>query len=185
MRDLVNIMKRIGASSLKIESQEDFLAGDQNPAATIRFVRGALMYRITQDRYADNLDNLRGIQQRLFHLWKAVDPDGEFDMSVEGMKRMKPAQIEAFNKIFEQTFTGYAAMPDEMILLIGDGSEPWYAVLGVDKTATKAQVDNAFRAISRTIHPDYAADEADKAERTRGMQRITKARKDAYAARGF
>lgn len=186
MRDLVRIMKRIGASSLKIESEEDFLSTKgKNPAATIRFVRGNLMYRITQNRWQDNLDNLRSIQQRLYHLWKAVDPDDEFDMSEENAWRHNKAQIEAFNRMFEQTFVGYAATPDEMILMLGDGSQPWYEVLGVPQDALKSQIDNAFKAMARDLHPDLAADEQDRAERTTAMQRLNKARKDAYKARNL
>lgn len=143
------------------------------------------MYRITQDRYGDNLDNLRSIQQRLYHLWKAVDPDSEFDMSSEGLKRMGKPQIEMFNRMFEQTFTGYAATPDEMVLMLGDGSETWFKILGLQADATKEQIDNTYRAMARTLHPDQAADEQDRAERTVAMQRLNKARKDGYKARGI
>jgi hypothetical protein len=46
----------------------------------------------------------------------------------------------------DQAFAGYAALPP--------ATSEWWAVLGVSPNATRAQVEDAFRAQARAAHPD-------------------------------
>jgi hypothetical protein len=48
----------------------------------------------------------------------------------------------------EQSFRGYLAIPEKC------GGASWWVLLGVDSTATEQQVKDAFRALSKKLHPD-------------------------------
>lgn len=48
----------------------------------------------------------------------------------------------------EQAFAGYAALPAT--------AEDWWVVLEVERTATRAQVEDAYRRLAKRYHPDMS-----------------------------
>lgn len=50
-----------------------------------------------------------------------------------------------------QAFAGHVALPSP---------EPWWVVLGVDRQATRAQIETAYRAAAKDAHPDTGGDRA-------------------------
>jgi hypothetical protein len=67
----------------------------------------------------------------------------------------------------EQAFAGYTALPA--------AATDWWLELGVDRTATRAQIDAAYREKARVAHPDVGGSED-------AMSRLNIARAAAYAA---
>lgn len=67
----------------------------------------------------------------------------------------------------EQAFAGYAALPAS--------PTDWWIVLGVTPDATTAQIDDAFRKLARSSHPDAGGSHND-------MARINAARDEAKKA---
>lgn len=49
---------------------------------------------------------------------------------------------------FEQSFRGYLAIPERC------GGRPWWEILGIPSTASRADVEKAFRRLSLRLHPD-------------------------------
>ncbi|HXV43720.1 MAG TPA: J domain-containing protein [Anaerolineae bacterium] len=43
------------------------------------------------------------------------------------------------------------------MLLLGNGTN-WWAVLGVNRTASRAEIVNAYRALAKIHHPDIGGD---------------------------
>lgn len=67
----------------------------------------------------------------------------------------------------EQAFAGYAALPAS--------PSDWWIVLGVTPDATSAQIDDAYRRLARTAHPDAGGSHND-------MARLNAARDEAKKA---
>jgi len=51
------------------------------------------------------------------------------------------------------------------VLLLGSGNE-WWGVLGISRTASRAEIVNAYRALAKIHHPDVGGD-ADEFKRLR------------------
>lgn len=66
-----------------------------------------------------------------------------------------------FDQEFDAIFGGFLAAPDDTSLLLGSGKSAWYEILGVEGNATKADIRNAFRALSKIHHPDVGGDKDD------------------------
>jgi len=84
------------------------------------------------------------------------------------------ARIEALRGIdrwgvgtIEQAFTGYQALP---------APEQWWQVLGVSATATREQIDAAYRVKAKAAHPDHGGSNA-------AMARLNSARDQALGDR--
>lgn len=60
--------------------------------------------------------------------------------------------------IFDQLFGGFIAMPDDAVLMLGSGTDDWWQVLGVEPTADKRAIQNAYRALAKVHHPDAGGD---------------------------
>jgi DnaJ-class molecular chaperone len=67
----------------------------------------------------------------------------------------------SFDQEFDNVFAGYLATPDDSALLLGDGSAKWWDVMGIKPDATREDVRNAFRALSKVHHPDAGGNEED------------------------
>lgn len=67
----------------------------------------------------------------------------------------------------DQAFAGYAPR-------LQSAAFEWWIVLGLSRSATRAQVDEAFTRLARAAHPDAGGTHAD-------MARLTEARTAAYA----
>jgi hypothetical protein len=142
-RDLVTIIKKMGATSLQIN--QDILKG----AVEIIFDREGQRYVFRCSKYPDALDNLRAAQLTITYLWRAVEEYGV------------TSEQQTLDRAFAQFFLGFAATPDDTVLLLGSGTESWWDVLGVPPDADEPTIRNAYRALARAHHPDAGGDTAD------------------------
>lgn len=141
-RDLQRVMSSINATSLKIN--QDVMNGN----VEVIFDRNGKRYKMTADTWDDSLDNLRAIGLTITYLYRALESYG---VKIEESK---------FNAVFESLFGGFIATPDDTVLMLGDGTDDWWKVLGVEQTADKRAVQNAYRALAKVHHPDAGGDEA-------------------------
>ncbi len=160
-RDLVAIIKKMGATSLQIN--QDLLQG----SVEIVFDREGQRYVFRCNKYPDALDNLRAAQLTISYLWRAIEEYGVI------------SEKEAIDQAFAQFFLGFAATPDDTVLLLGGGKENWWDVLGVQPDADAQAIRNAYRALARIHHPDDGGDAAD----FRRLQEAYRAAQAALAAR--
>lgn len=144
---LLSTMRKMGATSLRINPNEDML----NPGlgAEIVFDRNGKRYVFRCSNYRHRLDNLRAAQLTISYLYQAIEAYG-----VEKTE-------EALDRAFEQFFLAWAATPDDTALMLGSGNEPWWVVLGVHQDATVQEIRNAYRALAQVHHPDRGGTDAD------------------------
>lgn len=135
-RELVGIISKMEATSLKIN--QDIFKG----TAEIVFDRAGQRYVFRCEKYENPLDNLRAAQLTISYLWRALE---EYGVSSETKK---------LEQVFSQFFLGFAATPDDSVLLLGSGQAQWWEVLGVKQDANKQTVINAYRALAKIHHPD-------------------------------
>ncbi len=143
VRDLQRIMTKIGATSLRIE--QDVMDG----GVKVIFDRAGKRYVRECKRWEDSIDNLRAIGLQIDYLYRALEIYG-VDMSET-----------SFDEEFDSVFAGFIATPDDSVLMLGSGKSSWHEVLGVKQDASKADIRNAFRSLSRIHHPDAGGDEED------------------------
>ena len=150
-RDLVAVMRKLGAANLKVE--QDLFKGD----VTIRFDRNGTRYGRRSAQYKNTLDNFRAAQLTIEYLYRALEQYGVTQSQ------------KALDQAFAQFFLGFEATPDDTALLLGSGEAAWWDVLGVERTADRAAitphyccgVTNAFRALAKSHHPDAGGDPDD------------------------
>lgn len=145
-RDLQATMRKLGATSLRVP--RDLLAADK-PEAEIVFDRGGVRYVVRCAKWARWLDNFRAAERTIYFLYNAID--------AYGATTSETPLADAFR----QFFGGFEALPDDTTLLLGDGSAPWWEVLGVRKEATRVDIVNAYRALAKTHHPDVGGNADD------------------------
>ena len=143
VKDLQRIMTQIGSTSLRID--QDVMNG----AMSVIFDRAGTRYKMTADVWKDSIDNLRAIGLTITYLYRALEAYG---VKIEESK---------FDTIFQQLFGGFIATPDDSVLMLGSGRSTWFEILGVKQDATKADIRNAFRALSKIHHPDAGGDPND------------------------
>lgn len=139
-------MTRLDSTSLKIE--QDVLGEDTT--ATITFDRMGICYISRCANYDHYMDNLRAAQLAIEYTWHIAESYG-VDLLEE----------DAAGDLLERIFGTLEAPLDPNILMLGDGSENWWEVLGVSKDANKAAIVNAFRALSKVHHPDAGGEKLD------------------------
>ena len=139
------------ATGLKIE--QDYDTG----AVSVRFDRAESRYVFRNNRFRTPQENLRAVERTITYLHKA--------MEVYGTQREQ-------SDVFSTFFAGWAATPDDSVLLLGSGQ--WWDILGVKQDATKDEIKNAFRALAKVHHPDVGGDVDDfkrlRAAYDQGMQ---------------
>lgn len=143
VKGLQRIMTTINATSLRIE--QDVMGG----GVKVIFDRAGKRYIRECKRWESSLDNLRAIGLQIDYLYRALEVYG-VDMSET-----------TFDREFDNVFAGYLATPDDTQLLLGDGKAQWWVILGVKENATKGDILNAFRALSRIHHPDVGGNSED------------------------
>lgn len=74
--------------------------------------------------------------------------------------------------MLQAAFTGFAALPPPIVAGI---SKPWHEVLGVASTATRAEIEAAYKRLASQNHPD-------KGGSTAAMTAINQARDEALKA---
>jgi hypothetical protein len=134
--DFYKLMTELGATSLKIN--QDVM---ENKVEVI-FDRQATRYVFRCEKWNDVGDNLRAIYHSIRFLYKALTEYGV----------VKDESI--FDETFQRIFGGFIATPDDTVLMLTDGSKPWFEILGVEKNATKEAIRNAYRALAKIHHPD-------------------------------
>lgn len=153
-RELRAIIEKMGATSLKIN--QDIFEG----TSEIIFDRNGQRYIFRCGKYEEALDNLRASQLTISYLWRALE---EYGVSQEQ---------HALEKAFAQFFLGFAATPDDSVLLLGSGKAEWWDILGVKQDAPKEAIVNAYRALAKTHHPDAGGNPED-------FKRLRRAYEDA------
>jgi hypothetical protein len=126
----------MGATSLRIS--QDIFTG----AAEIIFDRGGQRYIFRCRKYEDALDNLRAAQLTISYLWRALEEYGV------------TSEEQSVEQVFAQFFLGFAVVPDDQVLLLGDGQAEWWEVLNVSPEADRKAIINAYRALAKIHHPD-------------------------------
>lgn len=139
-RDLRRVINAMDATSLKIS--QDIFEG----TAEIVFDRSGQRYVFRCNKYDDAIDNLRAAQLTITYLWRALEEYGV------------TSEAQTLDQVFGQFFLGFAATPDDTVLLLGSGSEAWWQVLGIEQDAGLTAVRNAYRALARHHHPDAGGD---------------------------
>jgi hypothetical protein len=143
IKDLQRVMTNISATSLRIE--QDVMGG----GVKVVFDRAGKRYVRECDKYENSLDNLRVIGLQIEYLYRALEVYAEDVVE------------SSFDIEFDRIFSGFLATPDDTALLLGDGKSPWYEILGVKPDASRADVRNAFRALSTVHHPDRGGKDED------------------------
>lgn len=143
VRDLQRIMTKVGATSLRID--QDVMGG----GVKVVFDRGGKRYVRECSHWGDSVDNLRAIGLQIEYLYRALE--------VYGVEMSETS----FDHEFDTIFGGFIAAPDDSALLLGSGKQEWWIVLGIQPTASRDDIRNAFRALSRIHHPDAGGNEED------------------------
>jgi len=135
-RDLMRVIRAMQATSLHVN--QDILEG----TAEIVFDREGQRYVFRCGKYPDPLDNLRAAQLAITYIWRAIEEYGVV------------SEQQELDRVFAQFFLGFAATPDDTVLLLGSGREDWWQVLGVEPDSDQTAIRNAYRALARVHHPD-------------------------------
>ena len=145
IKDLQRVMTKINATSLRID--QDVMKG----AVKIIFDRAGKRYVRECSKYENSLDNLRVIGLQIEYLYRALEVYAEDIVET------------SFDIEFDRIFNGFLATPDDTALLLGDGSAPWYEVLGVKADATREDIRSAYRSLQLIHHPDRGGKDEDAA----------------------
>jgi hypothetical protein len=143
VQDLQRVMGKIGATSLRID--QDVMGG----SVRVVFDRAGRRYTRECARWDNSIDNLRAIGLQIDYLYRALE--------IYGVEMSEAT----FDQEFDTIFGGFIATPDDTTLMLGSGKALWFEVLGVKVDASKTDIRNAFRALSKVHHPDYGGDAAD------------------------
>jgi hypothetical protein len=149
-RDLQAVLRKMKATGLRVAQTMD----EQGSEATIQFDRGGRRYVVRCAKYAHPDDNLRAGQLAIRYLYDAMEALGVVSSDQAVGAKATGKEPDAFS----QFFLGFEATPDDTVLLLGDGSHSWWEVLGIERSASKADIQNAYRSLARQYHPDAGGD---------------------------
>lgn len=144
IKDLQRILTKIGATSLKIQTDKDYLSTQDSGEVKVIFDRAGKRYVRSCSEWIHPTDNLRAIGLQIDYLYRALELYG--------------VESSSFDIEFDNIFAGFIAPPDDTSLLLGDGRDPWHKILGVDPRATKREIRSAYQALARIHHPDVGGD---------------------------
>jgi hypothetical protein len=136
VKDLQRVMEKVGATSLRID--QDVMGG----AVKVVFDRAGKRYTRECSHWSNSIDNLRAIGLQIEYLYRALEVYGVEMNEVN------------FDQEFDVIFGGMIATPDDAVLMLGSGKSSWFEVLGVKADSSKADIRNAYRALSKIHHPD-------------------------------
>lgn len=148
-RELRATMVKMGATGLRVERD---LMGRESK---IIFDRDGTRYVFACEKWEHPDDNFRAAQRAIALLYSVFEEYGiTRDEAAAAPFRERDTMRQKSEATFRQLFAGYVATPDSPALRLGDGSAKWWEILGIARSATKLDVENAFRALARTHHPD-------------------------------
>ena len=133
-KQLRNTMNKIDATSLKIALDE--FTGE----VEVIFDRNGKRYTKKCSKWENSLDNLRAIGLSIEYLYRAVE--------IYGIE-----SAEEFNNLFDSTFIGIEATPDDSVLLLGNSTN-WWEILGINQKANKQEIINGYKSMAKVHHPD-------------------------------
>jgi hypothetical protein len=140
-RDLRATIIKLQATSLRVDY--DLLGGD--PTVRIYFDRRGKRYVSECRQWPHFLDNLRAAQLAIEYTYRIGEAYGVNYTEVK------------HQDLFDRIFAALEAPLDPNVLLLGGGNE-WWDVLGVNRTASRAEIVNAYRALAKVHHPDVGGD---------------------------
>lgn len=136
-RDLRVTIIKLGGTTLNVNY--DLLGHD--PAARIIFDRAGKRYLSHCNRWPHFLDNLRAAQLAIEYTYRIGEAYGVNYMELKDQD------------LFDRIFAALEAPLDPDLFLLGSGDE-WWGVLGLSRSASKAEIINAYRALAKVHHPD-------------------------------
>lgn len=137
---LIATMKKMKATNLKVN--KDLMKGDVD----IIFDRSGKRYVFRCNTYDRQLDNYRAAQLCIDYLYRALEAYG-----------VSSTEESLFDRVFDNFFLGFEARPDDDVLLLGHQGS-WHEVLGVQSTASRHDVINAYKSLAKVHHPDVGGD---------------------------
>lgn len=149
-------MKALKASLGKMSARNFRITEDhETGACEIGFDRSGKRYVFRCSRWFHPDDNLRAAQLTIQRLYEALETYGVQRTTSQMPGGRTPTPQEQDATAFSRLFLGFEATPDDHVLLLPDGSRrSWWEVLGVAQTASREDVQNAYRALARVHHPD-------------------------------
>lgn len=145
-RDLKATIVKMNATSLRVDY--DLLG--RSVAVAIYFDRAGRRYISRCSTWPNVFDNMRAAQLAVEYTYRIAESYGVIFDEERG-----PSQ-----EAFIRAFAALEAPLDPNVLLLGSGSN-WWDVLGVSPQATKAEIVNAYRALTKVHHPDAGGDPAE------------------------
>lgn len=145
-RDLKATIVKMKATSLRVD--HDLLG--RSVAVAIYFDRAGRRYVSRCATWPNVLDNMRAAQLAIEYTYRIAESYG-----VDFRQEFGP-NLDLFIRLF----AALEAPLDPSILLLGS-SGAWHDVLGVAATATKAEIVNAYRALTKIHHPDVGGNAVD------------------------
>lgn len=139
-KELQSTLRKMKATNLFVG--QNFQTGE----CEIRFDRGGRRYVVRCRKWQHPTDNLRAAQRVISLVYQAFEEAGISLASPLG------------DQTLGQFFAGWDATPDDAVLALPSGGKDWWETLGVTKTATKADIRNAYLALARIHHPDNGGD---------------------------
>lgn len=137
MSDLLEEIARLGGRypviSSNVEVRRDGLPysnrrAPADPAVAVYFYRNGKQMVFACDRWNKVSDNIRAI--------------GKTIEALRGIERWGASEM------MERAFSAFEALP-------GPDREPkWFDVLGVDRTASRQEINTAYRRLAKKAHPD-------------------------------
>ena len=143
--DLLHELRLLGARDVVLSSNIPLLknglpvskfARPEDPGVAAYFTRKGQRLCVPCDAWMDPRANMRAIGLTLG--------------AIRGLERWGAgAMVNA-------AFAGFAALPEP-----GSGEDPWWAVFGLEPTAPRPLVDEAYRRLAKFFHPDVGGENED------------------------
>lgn len=142
--ELLDELRRFKASQVVISSdfplnRDGSLSGNArkpvDQGIAIYFLRGKTPYVMAMDEWADAESNLRSLA-----------------LSIEALRQL---QRHGGGKMLERAFSGFVALP---------APKKPHEILGVERSASKVEINRAWRDRIATAHPDQGGTQAAAAE---------------------
>jgi hypothetical protein len=159
-RDLQSSMRKLGATTLRVAARD--LLNAKDVQAEVVYDRAGRRYVFRCRRWGHYEDNLRAVQLTIESLRRAAEEYG----AISSTSSVNGSSSSSAPDPYAQVFLGFEATPDDTVLMLGPGRADWWEVLGVQKTASRPEVMNAYRALAKIHHPD-AGGNADEFKRLR------------------